>query len=309
MSLVIISPARNLDSWISALKKAAPAIEVYRHQQIADKGSVTFALAWAHPPGIFSQYPNLKCISSMGAGVDHLLSDPDIPENIHIVRILDPKLSQDMFEFSLAAIMNRLRSLTHYRINQTRGIWKKQQYRNMADVRIGIMGTGIIGNHTAIGLQQVGFRVHGWSRTPGGKTSYKKFTGMEGLPSFLQQTDILICLLPLTESTRGILNLENLRQLPRGAWLINLGRGAHLDEAALLELLDQGHLEGANLDVFPEEPLPVDHPFWAHPLIHVTPHVASLTTPDSVAPQIADNYFRSRDNKPLLNEVDRNRGY
>ncbi len=309
MSLVIISPTRSLTPWVSALQKEDPSVEIVFHHQPHDQQQVEFALAWDHPPGIFSDYPNLKCISSMGAGVDHLLSDPAIPSHIPVVRIIDPKLSQDIFEFALAVIMNRLRGLTQYRLNQTRSYWKKQPYLNIAAVRVGVMGTGVIGHHAATRLQQIGFSVQGWSRTPGQQTSYRKFAGPEQLADFLEQTDILICLLPLTPATQGILNHNNLLKLPRGSWLVNLGRGGHLVDHDLMQVLESGHLQGANLDVFEQEPLPAGHPFWSHPQINITPHIASLTTPGSVAPQIVDNYYRARQNRPLLNVVDRSRGY
>lgn len=310
MSLVIISPAKNLVHWQTAINKIAPSIEVFIHDQEFDTNSIEFALAWSHPKGIFSKYPNLKCICSMGAGVDHLLSDTDIPDHIKIIRIIDPNLSQDMFEFVLASIMNRLRSLTIYRLNQQSSYWKKKPYINISDIRVGIMGTGVIGNHTATKLQSVGFSVHGWGRTAAKQpTPYTRFWGEEQLPAFLGQSDILVCLLPLTPSTEGILNRKNLRMLPHGAWLINLGRGGHIVEDHLIEVLNSGHLEGANLDVFQQEPLPEGHPFWQHPLINITPHIASITSPDSVAPQIADNYFRMRENKQLLNIVDPKKGY
>jgi glyoxylate/hydroxypyruvate reductase len=309
MALMIVSPAKHPDAWIQALRQAAPGIEVLTRHEVGDPTSVTFALAWSHPPGIFAQYPNLKCISSMGAGVDHLLRDKDIPKHIPIVRIIEPKLSHDMFEFALAVIMNRLRGLTHYRQNQQQHYWKKQQYLNMADVRVGVMGTGVIGNYVAEQLQKTGFNVHGWSRSQGKETSYPKFHGVEQLQEFLSQSNILICLLPLTTETQGILNRNNLQELPKGAWVINLGRGGHVVDEDMIHLLNSGHIDGANLDVFREEPLPEAHPFWKHPKIFITPHIASLTTPESVAPQVVDNYFRALEGRPLLNVVDHEKGY
>ena len=309
MSLMIVSPDKHPVSWIRALRDAAPGIEVLPRHEVSDPASVVFALAWSHPPGIFSQYPNLKCISSMGAGVDYLLRDKEIPAHIPIVRIIDPKLSHDMFEFALAVIMNRLRGLTHYRQNQEQRYWKKKPYLTMADLRVGVMGTGVIGDHVAAQLQQTGFRVHGWSRSQRKETSYPEFHGNGQLQEFLSQSDILICLLPLTQETQGILNQNNLQALPKGAWVINLGRGGHVVDEDLLSALDSGHLDGANLDVFREEPLPESHPLWSHPRIFVTPHIASLTTPESVAPQVADNYFRALEGRPLLHLVDREKGY
>lgn len=309
MPIVIVSDFANPEPWINALKKADTEVEVHILEQVKDRSKVEFALAWNHPPGIFKEFPALKTISSLGAGVDHLLKDPDIPAQINIVRIIDPQLSQDMFEFALAVIMSRLKNLHHFRENQLQKVWKKKRYLRMDQVMIGIMGTGVIGHHVASNLQRVGFSVSAWSRSEGQPTAYKKYSGGKQLENFLQNTDILICLLPLTPDTKGILNKKHLGMLPKGAWVVNLGRGGHVMEPDLIEMLDNGHLAGANLDVFAEEPLPEEHPFWGHPKIFITPHIASLTDPESVAPQIIENYRRTMQNEPLLNLVDRKKGY
>jgi glyoxylate/hydroxypyruvate reductase len=309
MAIVIVSDFANPTPWIEALQKADPEVEVLMLEQVKDRSQVEFALAWNHPPGIFREFPNLKTISSMGAGVDHLLKDPDIPAQINIVRIIDPQLSQDMFEFALAVIMSRVKNLVHFRENQQQKVWKKKRYLRMDQVRIGVMGTGVIGHHVASNLHRVGFSVSGWSRSEGHPTAYKKYFGEEQLENFLQNTDILICLLPLTSSTKGIINKKQLGMLPQGAWVVNLGRGGHVNEQDLIEMLNSGHLDGANLDVFNEEPLPPDHPLWANPKIYITPHIASLTDPESVAPQIMENYRRTLQNEPLMNLVDRKKGY
>lgn len=309
MSIVIVSDLADAEPWVKAIKKDAPNVMVATHSQLNDFSGIEFALAWNHPPGIFMQFPNLKTISSMGAGVDHLLKDSDIPLKVNIVRIIDPLLSQDMFEFALAVIMGRTKNLVHFRENQLQKIWKKKRYQRMADVKIGVMGTGIIGNHVAENLAKVGFYVSGWSRTEGHPAAYHKFYGTNQLQEFLANTDFLVCLLPFTPETSGILNKNTLSMLPVGAWLVNLGRGPLLIDEDLISLLDAGHLAGANLDVFHQEPLPENHPFWAHPKVYITPHIASLTDPESVAPQIVENYYRTVRNQPLLNQVDREKGY
>lgn len=309
MAIVIVSDFTNPKPWINALKKAAPELDVMVFNDSVDRSHVEFALAWNHPPGIFMTFPKLKTISSMGAGVDHLLKDPDIPAGVNIVRIIDPLLSQDMYEFALAVIMNSMKNLVHFREKQQQKIWKKKRYQRISDVRIGVMGTGIIGNHVAESLVKVGFSVSGWSRTEGTPKSYRKFSGESQLPEFLGSCDFLICLLPLTTETRGILDKNTLGMLPEGAWVVNLGRGPLLVDEDLINLLDAEHLAGANLDVFHKEPLPEDHPFWPHPKVHITPHIASLTDPESVAPQIVENYYRTIRNQSLLNQVDRERGY
>ena len=309
MAIVIASDFENTGPWIDALKKAAPSVDVRIIDEVRDRSVVEFVLAWNYPCSLLREYPHLKTISSMGAGVDHLLRDPSLPEHINVVRLVDPKLSQDIFEFALAIIMNRLRMLTRCRENQQSGMWKRKRYMRISDVHAGIMGTGVIGSHMASGLLRSGFKVSGWGRTSGEPAPYRRYHGSGQLEGFLSAVNILICMLPLTPSTENILNRENMQMLPQGSWIINLGRGGHLVDQDLIDLLDSGHLAGANLDVFREEPLPPGHPFWSHPKIYLTPHIASIPDPDSVAPQIIENYHRTLKNKPLLNMANRQLGY
>jgi glyoxylate/hydroxypyruvate reductase A len=312
MALLITSTGKNLDSWVAALKEAGPEVDILTLEQDVPHERILMALAWNHPPGIFRTLPALKCISSMGAGVDHLLSDPDIPEDVAVVRIVDPMLARDMFEFVLALILGHNRRLPLFAQQQSRGLWKKKRYRRIRDTRVGVMGTGAIGHHVCMGLSALGFSVSGWGRSAsreGQQPPYRRHAGAGGLASFLRDTDILVCLLPLTPETRGILNRELLSQLPRGGVLINLGRGPHVVEQDLIALLDEGHLQAASLDVFDPEPLPEGHPFWKHPGVQLTPHIASLTDPASVAPQVIENYRRLRRGEPLLHRVDRRHGY
>jgi glyoxylate/hydroxypyruvate reductase len=309
MAIIIASDIKNLKPWINALKKTDPALKVITADQVEDPSEVEFVLAWNYPHGLLNNYPRVKTVSSMGAGVDHILADPWLPENVNIVRIADPRMSEDMYEFTLAAIMNRLRMLTAYREMQLQGIWKKNLYRRISDVRIGVMGTGIIGNHIAERLQASGFMVSGWKRSPVLSATYKIYYGTVQLRNFLAGSDILVCVLPLTPETEGILNRENMQLLPQNAWIINLGRGAHIVDEDLISVLDSGHLDGASLDVFRDEPLASGHPFWKHRKIYLTPHIASLPFPESVAPQIVENYRNTINNDPLINTVNRDQGY
>jgi glyoxylate/hydroxypyruvate reductase len=309
MSIVIFTDTNKIKPWKKALKEAAPDINVLSYEEINDASDVVFALAWNHPKGIFSQYPRLRCISSMGAGVDHLIHDMDIPGHVMITRIIDPLMSQDLAEYILSVIMNQLRAISDYRLLQNQKKWEKKSSRRIRDVQTGIMGTGMIGHHVASFLQTCGFSVAGWGKNPGNDASYRRYDGPEQLHAFLGQTDMLVCLLPLTPATKGILNKNTLRCLPGNAFLINAGRGAHVVDQDLIDVIDSGHLSGACIDVFEQEPLPENHPFWSHPKIHITPHVASLTDPLSAAPQIIENYRRTMDHIPPLNAVDRNKGY
>ncbi|MCB0491969.1 MAG: glyoxylate/hydroxypyruvate reductase A [Cyclobacteriaceae bacterium] len=308
MALVIINP-KGVEPWISALKEVDPDLDIRSFPNDTNRDEISFALTWRHPYGIFKDYPNLKCISSMGAGVDHLLRDPDLPKQVSIVRLADPYLAQDMAEFVLALIMNHLRDLNAFKIKQTESIWKPADYLRIRDVKVGIMGMGAIGKRVATELQKAGFNVMGWARTSKEIPGITVYAGANEFPKFLNETDILVSVLPLTNETKGILNKKNLQLLPKNAFVINVGRGEQLIDEDLVTLISEGHLSGASLDVFTEEPLPKNNILWKQPRVNVTPHIASLTNPTSVAPQIVDNYYRAKEGKPLLNVVSREKGY
>ncbi|MEZ4944912.1 MAG: glyoxylate/hydroxypyruvate reductase A [Cyclobacteriaceae bacterium] len=308
MALVIINP-KGVEPWISALKEVDPDLDIRSFPNDTNRDEISFALTWRHPYGIFKDYPNLKCISSMGAGVDHLLRDPDLPKQVSIVRLADPYLAQDMAEFVLALIMNHLRDLNAFKIKQTESIWKPADYLRIRDVKVGIMGMGAIGKRVATELQKTGFNVMGWARTGKEIPGITVYAGANEFPKFLNETDILVSVLPLTNETKGILNKKNLQLLPKNAFVINVGRGEQLIDEDLVTLISEGHLSGASLDVFTEEPLPKNNILWKQPRVNVTPHIASLTNPNSVAPQIVDNYYRAKEGKPLLNVVSREKGY
>jgi glyoxylate/hydroxypyruvate reductase A len=309
MSLLILSPTRETDSWVKAIKEIDANIDVFVYPEPIDPKAVEFILAWNHTYGSLKNYPNLKCISSMGAGVDYLLKDPELPENVLLTRIIDPELSKTMFEFILAIVMNHLRGLTHFKQIQASKLWKPSGYQRIEDVRIGIMGLGEIGSYVAEHLMNLGFSVNGWAQNPKPNCKAKVYLGSEELEAFMKSTDILICLLPSTPKTEGLLNKQTLHYLPKGASLINVARGDIIVDADLIHLLDSNHMKTASLDVFTEEPLPKNHPFWKHKKIDITPHVASLTNPKTVAPQIVENYHRMKKGKQILYEISREKGY
>ncbi len=309
MPIIFISKTKAPLPWIRALKKLDPSLDIRIHGQDEHPEDIDFALAWNHPAGAFELYPNLKVICSMGAGVDHLFRDPNLPKQAKICRIVDEELATAMNEFLLALIMNQLRGLNVYKQDQSLKKWTPRPYLLIQDIRIGIMGLGQLGQSLAKNLVTFGFKVCGWSNSKKNIPEVISYAGHSGFPEFLNQTDILICLLPLTDETKGILNKETFVQLPKGAFIINVARGDHLVESDLIEMIDNDHLRGAALDVFSEEPLPQEHPFWTHPKIHITPHIASITKPESVAPQILKNYQRMKAGLALLNEVSREKGY
>lgn len=309
MALLIICDDRNLTPWVDSLKEIDPNLEVRVYPNEGNISDIEFILCWKHPRGILKKYPNLKCISSMGAGVDHLLSDPNLPVHIPIVRIVDPELAMAMSEFVMGLILNHLRGYTICAKNQQKKIWKAIPFKIAKNVSIGIMGMGILGQDLARKLNMIGFKVNGWDASSKEIENIKIYVGDTEFGEFLKNTEILICLLPLTHKTSAILNKSNLKKLPDNAYLINVARGEHVVDEDLIELIDNGKLSGACLDVFSIEPLPEDHPFWTHPNIMITPHIASLTNPKSVAPQILENYQRIKSGQPFLNQVSIESGY
>lgn len=309
MAIVIIRQDGKIEAWKRALRVQNPSVAVYSYLEEHPKESVIMALVWKHPRGSLAQYPNLKCIASAGAGVDYIFEDQDAPQDIPITRVVDPYLASDMSEHVLSVILAELKNFNAYKLQQTAREWKPKQYRRIKDVRVGIMGLGALGALTAKDLTGLGFRVQGWSRNRKEIAGVKTFSGPEDLAVFLKSCEFLVCLLPLTPKTEGILNSQLFYQLPKGSYVINVARGGHLVDQDLLDALDQSQLSGACLDVYHQEPLSKEHPFWTHRKIYMTPHYASVSDTQSVVPQILENYRRLHSGEPLNNEVHRNRGY
>ena len=308
MSILVVSPGRDPKVWVRELRLQLPDQDVYAWTEDLriDKEKVDFAVSWKHPFGIYKEYPNLKVISSMGAGVDHITGDPDILEDITVTRIVDEQLTVDMSAFVLALIMSYLKNISYHHCNDT---WEPKKYLKVDDVQVGILGLGILGGGLAKVLRKNDFKVSGWSNSEKEIDGVSSYHGKDQLSEFLKNTNILVCLLPLTPETDSILNRNLFRQLPKGAYVINVARGEHLVEEDLLEFVQEGHLSGASLDVFRKEPLPDDHPFWKEPKIMITPHIASITDPRKVVPQVVENYRRLKAGKKLINVVPRDKGY
>ncbi|HEY9185113.1 MAG TPA: glyoxylate/hydroxypyruvate reductase A [Salegentibacter sp.] len=309
MSFLIVSPGKDPKPWVKALQNQHPGLNIYVYPEEHDKEDVDFVLAWKHPRGLFKNYPNLKVIASMGAGVDHITSDPDLPENIQITKVVDNMLEEDMGNFVLSLILNYQRDLLIYQKQQAEKKWNPVTYKRNKDVKVGILGLGHLGQKTAKTLANNGFKVHGFSKTPKEIDQVESFSGEDQMEAFLAESEILVNLLPLTPETEKILNKTLFEKLPEGAYVINVARGEHLVELDLIEMLDQGHLSGAAMDVFWQEPLPDDHPFWEHPKVFITPHIASVTHPNYVVPQIVENYERMMEEEPLKNVIEQEKGY
>lgn len=305
MSLLVISTGKDPRNWVQELKNQHPGMNVVVYPEEHDKEEVEFALTWKHPRGIFKNYPNLKVIASMGAGVDHITGDPDIPEQVTITKVVDGQLTEDMSAFVLALVMNHLRNISYH---HGRNEWNPKGYKLITSTHVGVLGLGVLGKGVAERLVKNDFRVSGWSRSKKELEGVTTFTGNH-LEEFLSELDILVCLLPLTPETQNILDSKLFEKLPKGAYLINVARGEHLVEQDLLNNVNSGQLSGAALDVFRKEPLPEDHPFWTNEKIQVTPHIASVTSPKSVVPQIVENYDRMKDGEELQNVIPREKGY
>jgi len=306
MSFLIISPKKDPKAWVEALKAEAPDLDLEVYPQVKDPSKIEYVLSWRHPHGIYRDFKNLKVIASMGAGIDHIISDKEIPEHIRITRVVDAQLTKDMSVFVLSLILEHLRNLNEHHCSSE---WKPKTYGRPENTQVGIMGMGVLGVGVAEKLIRNKFNVTGWSRTKKEILGVTTYHGDEQLQDFLEDSKILVNLLPLTSETKNILNKHLFEKLPEGAYVINVARGEHLIEDDLIEMINTGHLTGAALDVFRKEPLPAAHPFWKNKKIKVSPHIASITHPKSVVPQILENYERMKEGKELKNVVDREKEY
>lgn len=298
------------ESWRAAMAEVAPHV-VFRNriEGFGDPAHVRYAIAWNPPPGELAAFPNLACIFSLGAGVDGILSDPSFPRHVTLSRVVDPDLTIGMTQYVVLHVLLHHRKQRAFDAFQREQVWKPLTAGPAENICVGIMGTGVLGMDAARKLRDLGYAVAGWNASRKSEPGITFFAGNDELPDFLARTDILVCLLPLTDATRHIIRAETLRHLPRGAFFINAARGAHVVEDDLLAALDSGHLVGATLDVFAVEPLPVTSRLWSHPRVTVTPHVASQSNPKTIAALIGESIARIERGEAPLNVVDLSRGY
>ncbi len=309
MALLVKSDIDRGREWDEAFARAMPGLEVRNWPDLGRLDEIDYAFVWKPLPGELKSYPNLKVIFSMGAGIDHLTSDPELPKHLPIVRLVEPGLTEGMSQYVVMAVLAQHRFLLDYAEQRRRKAWQELPQVAAGDRRVGIMGLGALGGDAARKLLPFGFDLAGWSRTPKDIPGVAGFHGDAGLGPFLERTDILVCLLPLTPATEGILCAETFARLPRGAAVINVARGAHLVEKDLIAALDSGQLSGATLDVFEVEPPSPDSPIWTHPRIAMTPHIASMPIVASAAQSVADNIRRFEAGEPLLHLFDWEHGY
>jgi glyoxylate/hydroxypyruvate reductase A len=313
MTILFAAPEWDAAPWRARLKELLPEHAVVVLGEAFDRAAVHYVLAWGHPPGSLDDLPNLRIVFSLGAGVDHLLADPRLP-NAPIVRVVDADLRDRMSEWVVMHALVHLRRLRRYEHQQRGRVWADDEMQPKAsDISVGVLGLGVLGVDAVMKLKVLGFRVAGWSATPRA-LDFETFHGGDGLRRLLARTDMLVVLLPLTPATRGLVNAELIAGLRQGGALggpvlINAGRGGLHVEADIVEALERGALKGASLDVFEREPLPASSPLWRHPDVYVSPHNAAISAPDAIVGAIARQIEAFERGEGLSNLVDRKRGY
>ena len=302
MNILFASETEKAEFWLPLLSRALPADKIFSEVQ----GSIDVALVATPPPGTLEKLEGVKLIQSLWMGVEKLLADPHLPKGVPIARLIDPGMVAAMSETVLGHVLDWHRHVYRYRAYQAEVKWRRHKQYLASDRTVGILGLGELGGDAARKLLALGFNVAGFSRRPKTLEDVKCFTDLEAM---LPGVDALVCLLPLTAQTKGILNARTLGLLKKHACLINVARGGHLVIGDLLKLLDSGHLAHAYLDVFESEPLPADSPLWRHPGVTITPHSAALTEPRTAIARVVENIERVRRGETPLHLVDFAAGY
>jgi glyoxylate/hydroxypyruvate reductase A len=309
MAILLISTVGPMAPWAKGLSDSFPDDEVRCYPEIGNPAEIEIAVM-AHPrPGIFARMTNLKLVIGLRAGIDDVLGLPDLPAHVPVARAQEPGGDRMIDEYVLLHVMRHHRYMPDFIAAQARGEWINPGVRFADERAVGFMGLGINGLSAARLMRDVGFRVAAWTRTRKNEPGIESFHGTDGLTPFLARTEILVNLLAVTPETAGIIDARTLSLLPKGASVINVGRGEHLVDDDLVAALDSGHLHSATLDVFRTEPLPAGHPFWHHPRITVMPHTARRPRATRIIPQAVENIHRFRAGEPLMQPVERERGY
>jgi len=311
MTLLLDIPPGWTGPWAESLRELMPDATILVNGQDEFVSEAVDYLATFRPkPGLIKSLANVKAVFSLGAGVDGIVSDPDYPKTVPLVRFVDHTLAREMAQYVVMHVLIHHRSQRHFDAYQAVNKWRQRPIlRRTEDTRVGILGLGEIGTMCAERLRDLDFPVTGWSRTRKSVAGVESFAGAGELAPFLARSDILVCLLPLTGETRAILNAKTFALMPKGGFVINVARGGHLVEDDLVAAIDSGHLAGATLDVFQTEPLPASSPLWNHPKITVTPHVAAITDPRAAASSVAAGIAAHQRGDTLENLVDLKRGY
>jgi glyoxylate/hydroxypyruvate reductase A len=301
-------------SWVASLQTALGDYPVYRRGDMFDRNSIEYILVWKPAADTFDGLDNLKAVLSLGAGVDALLRHPRLPRSVPIVRFVDSDLSQRMSDYVVAQVTMHHRLFTRYKHDQQARAWRQLYPPAASETSVGIMGMGVLGQDAARRLLPLGFALRSWSRSAKAVDDVEGFAGTSSFDAFLSGTDILVCLLPLTAETQGILNYETFRKLRRGKLdggpvVVNAARGGHQREADIVRALTDGTLGAASLDVFETEPLPIDSPLWALPNCYVTPHIAAISSERTGVAYFSGIIREHEAGKALPNVVDVSRGY
>ena len=308
MSILYRADPERGREWQALFAEQAPDLPLRIWPEIGDPAAVRYLAAWQPSAELIANLPNLEVVFSIGAGVDQF-DMTQIPPGVALVRMIEPGITDGMVEYVVFATLALHRNILDYRQAQREARWAPIRLAPAQTRRVGVMGLGHLGQAALRGLRGLGFPLYGWSRSGHDIEGVTCFAGEAGLAEFLGHCDILVCLLPLTAETRGILNRTTFDALPPGAGLINVGRGGHLCEAELLDALESGQISGAVIDVLNDEPPGADHPFWAHPRILLTPHIAGMTHPQSAGRMLLDNIRRHQAGEPMIGTVERQRGY
>lgn len=314
MALIYLINSWPVEEWTTAMRRQAPDLDIRTWPEAGRLEDITYAIAWLPPANVLRSLPNLKVIFSLGAGVDAVLRDPTLPEDVPLARIAEPDLTMRMSEYVVLQVLMHHRQQRRHDENQRLKRWDPFSERAASAMSVGVMGLGILGSDAAQKLRLLGFNVAGWSRSRKSIPGIDCFAGPQEFNSFLERTDILVCLLPHTPETTGIINRDLIAKLSRkgpfGApIIINAGRGKQQVESDILAALDTGALHAATLDVFATEPLPEDSPFWLHPKVTVTPHSAADLDPETITAYVLRQIRRHQQGLPVENIVDRTRGY
>jgi glyoxylate/hydroxypyruvate reductase A len=298
-----------IEPWARDFAQALPQAETVVWEEGQTLAPCDYAVLWAPTPALLGQLARVKAIFLMGAGVDAILKFGDALPDVPVIRLGDAGMGEQMAEYVAYAVLRYFRRFDEYEQQARQGVWNPLAARNKEEFTVGVLGLGKLGIPVAQALRQLGFPVRGWSRTPKDIPGVDCYAGMESLDTFLSGTRVLACMLPLTPETNNLLDRARLSRLPEGAYLVNVARGAQVAEPDLLALIRSGHIAGATLDVFRNEPLPAPHPFWSEPRITITPHISALTIREEAVRQIAHKITLLEQGEHVADVVDRNRGY
>ena len=307
MSILLNNQFDQNTGWQAALSKELPALTIASYPDVPDASAIHYGVVWGHPFGDLKRYPNLRAIFSLGAGMEHLLNDPELPD-VPLISLGDPAMSQDMANYALYWVIDFHRHMQHYRVEQARPQWHRLETPPTNDFNVVVLGLGRIGQHVAELIQQAGFNVTAWDFKPKTSETLTTAAGLDALSELLPTSDVVISCLALNERSHQLINADFLAQLPMGGHVVNISRGGVIDENALLDALDRGRLSAVALDVFSVEPLPTEHRLWTHAKVNVTPHMAGPTHISSAASVIAGNIRRMERGEQPEPIFDRSRG-